>query len=262
MIETNLPSVSGECKNITRIRGVIYLITNTINGKVYVGQTRRTLHRRWSEHKRDMWKFDVPLYRSMRKYGIENFTIRMLECIGRDSEFELVEALNMFEQNAIKKHNSMIDFGIGYNLTTGGDVCLMSEYARDKMSKAKMGFSPSKSTRDKIRKSLEGRPLSENTRRLLSLANGGVNHPNYGKHRSLATKLAIRKSHLGKILSEEVRNHMSDIYHIIFSGGRIEVVTGLKRFCNSRGYDRKNIYRVMVGLQSYHKDIIGVKNIE
>jgi hypothetical protein len=130
------------------------------------------------------------------------------------------------------------------------------------MSKAKMGFSPSKSTCEKIRKSLVGRPLSENTRRLLSLANSGINHPNYGKHHSLATKQAIRRSHLGKVISEEVRNHMSDIYRIIFSGGGIEVITGMKRFCNSRGYDRKNVYRVMVGLQSYHKDIVGVEKVE
>ena len=31
--------------------GYIYLITNNINGKQYVGQTRNTIQKRWNGHK-------------------------------------------------------------------------------------------------------------------------------------------------------------------------------------------------------------------
>jgi predicted GIY-YIG superfamily endonuclease len=33
--------------------GLIYLITNTVNGKRYIGQTVRTLRQRWQQHVRD-----------------------------------------------------------------------------------------------------------------------------------------------------------------------------------------------------------------
>jgi len=244
------------------VNGLIYLITNIVNGKIYVGQTRKTLTQRWSAHKRDVLRLDSPLYRSIRKYGIDNFTIRTLECIRCCSKPELIEALNTLERNAIKKHNSMIDSGKGYNLTDGGGVCLVSEYTRRKMSETRMGFSPDQATRDKIRKSLLGRPISGNTRHLLSLANGGINHPNYGRHHSLSTRQMMRVSHLGKTMTQTARENMSDVYSVMFSCGKSKTIIGLKQFCKSRGYDRKNIYRVMVGLQSHHKNIIGVKKVE
>ena len=36
--------------------GYIYKITNNINNKVYIGQTKNSVNRRWTEHKRDSKK--------------------------------------------------------------------------------------------------------------------------------------------------------------------------------------------------------------
>lgn len=33
--------------------GIIYSITNTVNGKKYIGQTVRPLEKRWTQHQRD-----------------------------------------------------------------------------------------------------------------------------------------------------------------------------------------------------------------
>lgn len=44
---------------------VIYKITNSINNKVYIGQTIRSLHERWSQHKflaknrAQLWHFKI-----------------------------------------------------------------------------------------------------------------------------------------------------------------------------------------------------------
>ena len=50
--------------------GVVYLITNTVNGKVYVGQTINGLSKRWKGHKNDVRKGSQnPLHRAIRCTG-------------------------------------------------------------------------------------------------------------------------------------------------------------------------------------------------
>lgn len=94
--------------------GIIYKITNNINGKVYIGQTVTTLNKRWREHCCQARQGDKSyyLYNAMRKYGIENFSIEKIEdCANSD--------LNIREKYWIKYYDS---FGSnGYNLTIGGD---------------------------------------------------------------------------------------------------------------------------------------------
>ena len=54
----------------------IYKITNNINGKIYIGQTN-DLKRRTQEHKHDKRK-DKYLYRAIKKYGWDNFSVDIL----------------------------------------------------------------------------------------------------------------------------------------------------------------------------------------
>ena len=95
----------------------IYLITNTITKKVYVGQSNN-IGRRWSEHKARAFNannncYDNPLYRSMRKYGVEAFIMSILcECNP--------EELNELEAYYINKFNSVTPNG--YNVQTAEQV--------------------------------------------------------------------------------------------------------------------------------------------
>jgi len=52
--------------------GMVYLITNEVNGKHYVGQTTRTVEQRFKEHMESPY----PIGKAIRKYGAENFTIK------------------------------------------------------------------------------------------------------------------------------------------------------------------------------------------
>jgi group I intron endonuclease len=61
----------------------IYKITNKINGKCYIGQSV-DIAKRWREH--SVWAFnpkrpeyEYPLYRAIRKYGIESFAFEIIE---------------------------------------------------------------------------------------------------------------------------------------------------------------------------------------
>lgn len=93
--------------------GFIYKITNTVNNKIYIGQTARTLNIRWKEHKIESVSSNRPLYKAMRKYGIDNFHIEILEEISN-------ALLNERETYWIKKLQSY-NRNIGYNCNIGGN---------------------------------------------------------------------------------------------------------------------------------------------
>lgn len=58
----------------------VYKISNTINDKVYIGITSYTINERYKWHVRDCKKgVDKKLYKAMKKHGIENFKIDLLE---------------------------------------------------------------------------------------------------------------------------------------------------------------------------------------
>ena len=105
--------------------GFIYKITNTINGKVYIGQTIRDINCRWSEHLRHAYnqndhEYETHLYRSMRKYGKENFSIQQIEKCN-------IEDLDEREIFWIDFYRSY-DENYGYNMTLGGSGTRRLEY--------------------------------------------------------------------------------------------------------------------------------------
>lgn len=91
--------------------GVIYKITNLINGNAYIGQTSRPLKERWKEHRTGNY-FRQTIDTAIKKYGQENFTIQTLEeCPD--------EKLNEREQYWIAYYNT---YKNGYNNTKGGQI--------------------------------------------------------------------------------------------------------------------------------------------
>jgi group I intron endonuclease len=84
---------------------MIYLITNTIDGKRYIGKTSRTIEQRWYQHcKNAEYGHNTYLYKAIRKYGKEAFTVEPLS-----------EGLDEEEVLLIAEHNPE------YNMTVGGD---------------------------------------------------------------------------------------------------------------------------------------------
>jgi group I intron endonuclease len=105
--------------------GYIYKITNLVNNKIYIGQTCRTIEQRWKEHlKRRLYEngngYNYHLYKSMRKYGTENFIIEEIEYCNDD-------ILNEREMFWIQEYESF-NPDIGYNATMGGSGSRIYNY--------------------------------------------------------------------------------------------------------------------------------------
>ena len=92
----------------------IYIITNMINGKQYVGKTQRGYELRFREHcSAHANGFNTYIGNAIHKYGVENFRVDLLKQVPDDS-WEYWEAFY------IKKFKTMYSQG-GYNMTPGGD---------------------------------------------------------------------------------------------------------------------------------------------
>lgn len=105
-------------KDIPNIPG-IYKITNIINGKSYIGQSiylkkRIKRHLSYKSH-----KDNLALYKAFDKYGVDKFTIEILETINTKKCNNIKSELDKLEVFYIKKYNSYIS---GYNQTLGGDA--------------------------------------------------------------------------------------------------------------------------------------------
>lgn len=96
--------------------GIIYMATNLINNKKYIGQTKQSLLKRKRRHIQDATNGSPLLFhRAINKYGAENFKWEVLE----DNILE--RELNKKESYWIKKMNSFYKENQGYNLTQGGN---------------------------------------------------------------------------------------------------------------------------------------------
>jgi hypothetical protein len=93
--------------------------TIELNGKEYVGLTKRTIDSRWKQHIQESlrlgsWEYNTPLGNAIKKYGKDSFDISILKECG--SILELKEE----EKRFISVRKSLSKYG-GYNLTEGGD---------------------------------------------------------------------------------------------------------------------------------------------
>ena len=87
----------------------IYKVMCLVNDKVYVGQTKRNIEKRFKEHSRSKKSL---IGKAMQKYGKENFKLELLEVCETREEANRREIFFISEFNCIAPN--------GYNLTSGG----------------------------------------------------------------------------------------------------------------------------------------------
>lgn len=174
---------------------IIYKITNRINGKVYIGQTIKSLAHRWRQHCMPSEKCTC-LVRAIQKYGKENFTVEQIDVASDPDE------LNEKEKYWIAEYDCMAPKG--YNLKSGGNENIVySDETRRRISEANTGKKASAETREKLSKAFKGRKLSEETIAKMSASRKG-------RARSAETRAKISQSLMGHSFTDETRQKMSE----------------------------------------------------
>lgn len=133
----------------------VYKITNTLNGKVYIGQTvdyRKRKVGHFSYLRRNAHR-NRYLQKSFNKYGESSFKMEIIkECA--------VDELDKLEIYYMRKYNS-IDKTLGYNMVIGGNTNKsFPDYIRQKMSRSQKGRIISEEHRKRIGKWHKGKTIS------------------------------------------------------------------------------------------------------
>lgn len=215
-----------------KVYGVIYLIVNLVNGKMYVGQTIQPLKRRFNDHAK--CKTTI-IGRAIRKYGRQNFRCEILKCCATKAELDAWEKFFI----AVLKTKSPY----GYNLTDGGEgvsgrKCSpetsakiaaarrgeknpnygkpMPDEQRAKIAAALTGKKRTPEHCAKLSAAKIGKPLPSETIAKMSLAQSGKNSHNYGKPVAHETSAKISAANRGNspfknLLAEFDKHHLS--YH-------------------------------------------------
>lgn len=213
----------------------VYLITNTVNGKCYIGSTSIGFNIRWGIHRRELLRQshgNIILQRAWNKYGEYSFEFSILEIV--DSKENLQEReqywIDLFKNNGVELYNILpmayTPVGVKRNAKTRKNMSVAqsgrslseetkrkisqsklgkrhSEATKKKMSQSHMGKTHSDVSRQKISQSKTGVSPSPEARRKMSEAKIGKNHPNFGKTTPESVKQKISIAQKGRAFSEE-----------------------------------------------------------
>ena len=215
-----LPQKSRPFDNLLTMK-CIYLRTNLVNGKQYVGQTN-DFKRREIEWKCLKANYSSGIIdRARKKYGLENWKVEILR------ECETQDELNKWEIYYIKELSTKKPNG--YNLTDGGfgnsghivseetkkkvSIALKGKYTGEKafaygvkrteeqkqhLREIHLGKKHSEETKKKISEAHKGKRMSDEAKKKISETNKGREPWLKGKHLSYETKNKISKSLKGK----------------------------------------------------------------
>ena len=123
---------------------IVYMATNKVNGKKYIGQTCNTLEQRMYEH----WSVRTGkgyFQNALQKYGLEGFVCKIIDTA------EDREQLNLKEEFWINFFNTLAPRG--YNLRTGGNAWNLTPQAKENMRLSKLNMPEERRTpwREKLR---------------------------------------------------------------------------------------------------------------
>lgn len=230
------------------VTGSIYIIRNTVNDKVYIGQTTMTVEERFNSHKKpstEKQKKNYKIYNAMRKYGRDKFYVETLETgISADK-------LDEREIEYIAQYDS---FRNGYNSTPGGDGRILNKIncEDELLSLAKNGVSADElATRYGVNKATIFRTLHKcgfyyrtDHKEILDLAKSGLKNKEIAKilHCNEATvsralKNGGKRKHRVPINARESFDYdalISDYYSQI----------PMKELCDKYGITKTSFYRI------------------
>ena len=204
--------------------GFIYKITNTINGKCYIGETTKSdPEKRWKEHKNTIKRrAGCPaLQNSVIKHGIDNFKFEILIICFDEDRYK-------YEIEYIKKYNTLIPNG--YNILEGGPGG---------------GF--------------KGKKHSEETKKRMSenMKQKYIDNPNYGTVHSQETRNLISKNRKGINLGKKIPDEILQKRKLNFINNpeiKQKISNSLKEYHKNNINSCKTRENISNSLKEYHKN--------
>ena len=155
------------------VKGCVYIATNTVNNKKYIGKTKSCLEKRIWQHMNAAQRGSKHLFHcAIRKYGKDAFGWVELFQSSNDAELLKVE-IELIKEIKTKVPN-------GYNLTNGGEGLAGLEFSlehRAKIRAAHLGRIRGPQTKEHTAKVVAhhiGKKHSEETKRKMSLSQKGI----------------------------------------------------------------------------------------
>ena len=211
----------------------VYQHKNKINGKIYIGITMQKPEQRWRYG--EGYKSSPHFYAAIQKYGWDNFEHNILF-----QNLTKEEACKK-EQELIAKFNS-INREFGYNSTSGGEIFVMNEEIKQKISQAMignkngLGHPCSEEKKRKISEAQKGRALTEEHKQKLSEAAKKRHTPC-----SKQAKENIRKSsHKKPVYCEELDTIFESVQECSRQLGI--PATNISKLCGGRGKTLKGYH--------------------
>lgn len=174
---------------------IVYMHTNMINDKKYIGITCQMGVRRWRDNGYG-YKNSLHFYSAINKYGWENFDHKVLRenLTKEDAEKEEIELI---------RFNDTTNRGKGYNIANGGRALGMhSKETRKKMSESAKARGANYDKLEKMWAVNRNRQYTEEQRRHMSEAR-------MGKIVTQAARANMSASHMGCKLTEEHKGKIS-----------------------------------------------------
>lgn len=227
----------------------VYVISNIINQKLYVGQSTKSIEERFKRHCSEAkWnnRKNMPIVNAIHKYGENNFKIKILE----QSENFTKKQLDDLEIYWANKLNTFVPFG--YNLKAGNGPGSMSEIIKQKISNSNKGKKVSQQTKERLRISHLGYIVKQSTKEKLS-------QKNLGKILTREHKTKIANSNTGKVKSIETKDKMRQKklkfnYIIIDPFKNIHTTNNLRQFCRQNNLSNCHMNLVSAGIEKVYKN--------
>lgn len=244
---------------------IIYMITNLVNGKIYIGQDK-------NDNPKYFGSGDL-IKKAIIKYGITSFRKDILKQCSNQKELDEFERFYIMEYNSTNKK-------IGYNIAVGGrnGTTLnrkMSPETREKMSKARSGKKFTEQHKENLSKSHTGKsipeevrnkmresqklikhnPLSEETKRKISISKSGSTHTHETKLKMSENRKGENNPFYGKTHSEEyLSKRRKPIIQLTLNNEFIKEWPGVNEAARQLNIKQCNISAVLSGKQTRTKN--------
>lgn len=214
----------------------VYVHTNKINGKRYVGVTSQGPEKRWNEGK-GYTPRQPHMYNAIQKWGWDNFEHEILV-----SDVS-VEDASLIEQTLIKEWQ-LQNPKYGYNAQSGGlTSTALSDEIKEKISNANKGRKFTEEHKKKLSEVKKNQPLSD--KQLEHLYQ--FKHANEGKQFTEEHKQHLSEALAGREFTEEHKQNLSNAKKGNFSQRQQEALRKISENNKGRKHTEEEKAKISAG---------------